>query len=116
MAKKIDWMYHRKGCETCKKATGYFEKAGCSVAAIEDAAKSKHGPDTALDVLKGADRMVAMKGAKIVSFDLKKDRPDDETLLAHLIGPTGNLRAPTMRVGKTIVVGFNADEYAKHFG
>ena len=54
--------------------------------------------------------MVA-KGKKVVTFDLRKDLPDDETLLAHLLGPTGNLRAPTLRRGKTLYVGFSEDAY-----
>ena len=29
-----------------------------------------------------------------------------------MLGPTGNLRAPTLRVGKTVVVGFNEDVYS----
>ena len=46
-------------------------------------------------------------------FDLVNGRPDDEGLLARLIGPTGNLRAPTARFGTTLVVGFNEEAYAK---
>ena len=42
---------------------------------------------------------------------MKKNPPDDETLLSHLLGPTGNLRAPTFRKGKTLVVGFNEQAY-----
>lgn len=44
-------------------------------------------------------------------FDLVRDRPDDETLLTRLLGPTGNLRAPTVRVGATLIVGFNEEAY-----
>jgi hypothetical protein len=66
--------------------------------------------------LHGVDRLVAAKGAKVVIFDLKMNRPRDEELLKHLIGPSGNLRAPTMRIGKTLVVGFNEAEYEKLFG
>lgn len=43
---------------------------------------------------------------------MKKDRPDDPTLLAHVLGSTGNLRAPTIRKGKTLLVGFNEEAYA----
>jgi hypothetical protein len=28
-----------------------------------------------------------------------------------MLGPTGNLRAPTARVGKVVLVGFNEDAY-----
>jgi len=59
---------------------------------------------------------VAIKGKKVVVFDLKHDRPDDATLLAHLMGPTGNLRAPTARIGRTVVVGFNEEAYKDVLG
>lgn len=29
-----------------------------------------------------------------------------------MLGPTGNLRAPTMRIGKTTVVGFHEDAFS----
>ena len=61
-------------------------------------------------------KLVAIKGKKVETFDLKKDRPADADLLARLIGPTGNLRAPTARVGRTLVVGFNPDAYRAVFG
>ena len=57
-----------------------------------------------------------MRGKNVVDFDLAKERPDDETLLKHLIGPTGNLRAPTVRVGDTLAVGFNEEAYRKLLG
>ena len=28
-----------------------------------------------------------------------------------MLGPTGNLRAPTVKVGKTMIVGFNDEAY-----
>jgi arsenate reductase-like glutaredoxin family protein len=43
---------------------------------------------------------------------MKKDKPDEETLTGILLGPTGNLRAPTMIVGNTMLVGFNEEAYA----
>jgi hypothetical protein len=30
-----------------------------------------------------------------------------------MLGPTGNLRAPTLRFGKTLIVGFNEETYNK---
>jgi len=60
--------------------------------------------------------VLVAKGKKIVSFDMKEDPPDRETLLAHLLGPTGNLRAPTLRRGKTLLVGFNDELYRQVLG
>lgn len=53
--------------------------------------------------------MVA-RGKKILDFDMASDVTDDE-LLAAVIGPSGNLRAPTIRVGKTIGVGFSEEAF-----
>jgi hypothetical protein len=51
------------------------------------------------------------KGRKVVTFDMKGDRPDEATLLKHLLGPTGNLRAPTIQTGTTLLVGFHDEAY-----
>jgi hypothetical protein len=52
------------------------------------------------------------RGQKAVHVDLKKSRPGKAELLALLLGPTGGLRAPTLRVGRTLLVGFNEKAYA----
>jgi len=57
---------------------------------------------------------VVAKGKKVVTFDMKQAPPDDDTLAAYLLGPTGNLRAPTIRQGKTLLIGFNEEAYTSH--
>jgi len=47
---------------------------------------------------------------------LKKADVDQSELVALMLGPTGNLRAPTLIVGKKVIVGFNEDLYAEVFG
>jgi hypothetical protein len=83
---------------------------------ITDASKERKGPKDALALARQASKIVVAKGKKKVVFDMKKDQPDDDTLLAHLMGPTGNLRAPTMRIGKTLLVGFGEEAYDEMFG
>jgi len=51
------------------------------------------------------------RGKQIVVFDMKTNPPDDDTLAAHLLGPTGNLKAPTLRRGQTLLVGFSEEAY-----
>jgi arsenate reductase-like glutaredoxin family protein len=51
----------------------------------------------------------------VVHFDLKKDKPDEAELLKAMLGPTGNLRAPALRAGKTLLIGFNEDMYQAVF-
>ncbi len=81
-----------------------------------DAGKDKRGRDEALKLAKTVDTVVVARGKKVVTFDMKKDPPDDDTLAAHLLGPTGNLKAPTLRKGKTILVGFGESAYQEVFG
>lgn len=41
--------------------------------------------------------------------------PDDDTLAAALLGPTGNLKAPTLRVRDLLLVGFGEAAYQQVF-
>ena len=42
---------------------------------------------------------------------------DDKTeILRDVIGPSGNLRAPTWKIGNEFVVGFNPELYSEIFG
>jgi len=36
---------------------------------------------------------------------------DKSTILQHVIGPSGNLRAPTYRIKNKFIVGFNQEFY-----
>lgn len=81
-----------------------------------NAGKVKLGRADALKLAKAASRVVASRGKKIVTFDMKKSPPSEAELLAVILGPTGNLRAPTLRVGNTLVVGFNEETYRAAVG
>lgn len=93
------------------RAQGFLEKHKVTVQSVTDASKERKGRADALALAKTVSRIVVAKGKKIVTFDLKKDKPDDDTLAAHLLGPTGNLRAPSVRRGATLYVGFHDDAY-----
>ena len=82
---------------------------------VVDANKHKQGRAEALALAKMVNVIHVAKGKKLVTLDMK-DAPDDETLVGHLLGPTGNLRAPTIRKGKTLYVGFNEEAYRQMVG
>jgi arsenate reductase-like glutaredoxin family protein len=63
-----------------------------------------------------AHRLIAAKGKKVTTIDLRTAPPADEVLAGLMLGPTGNLRAPIMRVGQTIVVGYNDQAFVDMFG
>ena len=98
---------------TCKRAQGFLEHHKTDVRETVAAKKTPIGPAEALKLLAGIDKVVASRGKAVVVLDLKADRPDDATILSHIIGRTGNLRAPAARVGRTLLVGFNPDAYKR---
>jgi hypothetical protein len=83
---------------------------------VVDAAKERKGRDEALKLARTAARVVVARGKKVVTFDMQREPPDDETLVAYLLGPTGNLKAPTLRVGDTLLVGFGEAAYEQVLG
>jgi hypothetical protein len=100
----------------CKKAQGFLESEAWEVRDQADAGKDRRGRDAALALAKTVDKVVVARGKNVTTFDMKKTPPDDDTLAAHLLGPTGNLRAPTFRKGKTLVVGFSEAAYQQVLG
>ena len=67
----------------------------------------------AKQLLKSAARLIVAKGKTVSEF--AGGKPGGNALKA-MLGPTGNLRAPTVRVGKKLLVGFNEDAYKSVFG
>lgn len=98
---------------TCGRTQEFLAKNQVATTEVVDAKKAPLGKKEALEMARGADELYATKGKKVFHFNMKKDKPDDNTLLAVLLGPSGNLRAPTFKVGKTLVVGFDAETYQK---
>ena len=76
-----------------------------------DAKKATMSKADALKLASGASRIIATKGKKVVSLDLDRQKPAPEELSALVVGPSGNLRAPTAWVGKTLLVGFDEGMY-----
>lgn len=111
MARTIDWYYHRKGCTSCAKAEAFLSKHGLTAREVFDARKVKYGKPQIAALLRGTSLVVASKGKASVDFDLRSDPPVEKVLYEHLIGPTGTLRAPAMRLGRTLVIGFNEERW-----
>jgi arsenate reductase-like glutaredoxin family protein len=95
----------------CTKAQGFLEQNEVQVKTVADARKESKGRADAIALAREAARLIVARGKKTVTVDMKHDAPDDDTLAGLLLGPSGNLRAPTVRKGKTLYVGFNEDTY-----
>lgn len=77
-------------------------------------ASRKLQADDARKLLRGANKLVVARGKKVSEFELGGRVSGDA--VAAMLGPTGNLRAPTAVAGKTVLVGFNDEAYSGAFG
>ncbi len=75
-------------------------------------ASRKLGEDRARELIAAARTIYIAKGRKLEVFS-GEDRADD--FVAKMLGATGNLRAPTVVVGPTVLVGFNEETYREVF-
>ncbi len=91
-----------------------FDEKGITINEAVEARKQKIADDDAWDLLSGAEKIVVGKGKKVVTFDPKMDSKED--ILKSCLGRTGNLRAPTLKIGNMLVVGFNDDIYSTYVG
>ena len=77
-------------------------------------ASRKLGASDAEEIASGSSKVYVAKGKKLDVFDVKTSKLSD--VVEKMLGPTGNLRAPTLRVGKTTVVGFNEETFDSILG
>ena len=76
-----------------------------------NADKTKYSKGEVLAHLRGIDEIYATKGRAVVHVNLKKENPGVARLFELLIGRTGNLRAPVLRSGRKLLVGFDETAY-----
>jgi len=77
-------------------------------------ASRKLGRSDAAEIAKNATRLIVAKGKKVDEFAPGGKAP--KAVVDAMLGPTGNLRAPCLVAGKTVLVGFNEDVYSEIFG
>lgn len=75
-------------------------------------ASRKLAKSEAAQLAKNASKIIVAKGKKVTEFAGGKATAE---VIEAMLGPTGNLRAPTIRKGKTVLVGFNDEAFAKVF-
>lgn len=63
--------------------------------------------EQALAVLDGVTDLYVARGRRVLHFDLRRARPPDQELLELMLGRSGKLRAPTIKAGTRLLVGYN---------
>ena len=101
---------------TCKKAQEFLAQIDCPVNTLVNARKEQFDRDAAQQLIQTVAHVIAVKGKKVLRFSMAKDPAITDYLLSAILGPSGNLRAPALRKGKTFVVGFHPDVYSEVLG
>jgi hypothetical protein len=81
-----------------------------------DARKQRYEHADLASLFSQVERVIVAKGRGTLAFDLQHDATDVDALSGHVLGRSGTLRAPTARVGRTLLVGFSEDAWGAHFG
>lgn len=74
-----------------------------------DAKKRPFPGEEAWQVIAEAEKVVVAAGKKLIEFDPRNC--DQGEMLKKITGPSGNLRAPTLKVGRVFYVGFHPEAY-----
>jgi len=112
MGKPITYAFFRKNCKTCEKALAHLESLNIGLPSnAEDARKVRKSQDEMVALARQHKKVISIKGSKVVECVIQKDDLTPAAILGLLSGPSGNLRAPTITVGKTLLVGFQPEAY-----
>ena len=76
-------------------------------------ASRKLGRKDAAALARAASRVIVAKGKKRSDF---QGGSASKEVVDAMLGPTGNLRAPVVRSGKTVLVGFHEEAYSEVLG
>jgi arsenate reductase-like glutaredoxin family protein len=101
---------------SCNRAQEFLATHDIRTLEEVDARKERLGANEALGLLQGVNKLIVSKGRKVTKVNLKTARPEDAELVRLMLGPTGNLRAPTIKSKKTLLIGFNLEAYESVLG
>ena len=79
-----------------------------------DARKQRFGAADLVKLFRGSTKIITARGKQALVLDLKND-PSAAELAQHALGPSGNLRAPALKLGKTWLIGFGETAWVEFF-
>ena len=100
---------------SCKRSDAFLGDRDVAVRETVDARKEKFTKSDLKKLFEDASKLYAMRGKKSVLYDMKKDPPSQAELEKAVLGPSGGLRAPSLRMGKTWIVGFSEPNWEEIF-
>ena len=113
MPADFTWYYHRKNCTSCTRAAEFLERHAIETPEKVIANKIRFDGEQARELALDAAEIWSMRGKK--KLQLRVDESNSDNLDQALLGPSGKLRAPAIRVGDRLVIGFDEAMYRELF-
>ena len=89
---------------SCARTRAVLDQAGARIGEERSSRQSPMTDAEARALLKSVDLVIVARGKSSRTIPAPEARPDD------LRGPTGGIRAPIVKKGKTLLVGFSETE------
>ncbi len=86
-----------------------FEERQVDVVQVKDAKKEKIDAEKAWDMIRTCETVWIGKGKKVLEFSPGGENRED--ILKAAMGRSGNLRAPSVKAGKQMLIGYNEALY-----
>jgi hypothetical protein len=94
---------------SCTKARAVLSETETKVVEEVDAKQEVITTSDVWTVLSRADKIYVASGQKILTYEPNSSNRDE--LIKKTTGRTGNLRAPALKIGNELYVGFNTSMY-----
>jgi arsenate reductase-like glutaredoxin family protein len=111
MGGRLDWYLHRKNCASCAKSEAWLAQQGIVPAEQVDARKQRFDASSAWELLRSCTQVFVARGKSWAAYD-PLDPTQAEELEKKMLGPHGTLRAPALRFGKIMAIGYEPKMYA----
>jgi arsenate reductase-like glutaredoxin family protein len=110
----INWAYFRKGCASCQKAQESLGRMNVEIKTEVNARKEPLEAQKTWALLVDSRKILIASGSKIREFSPQPDKKDE--ILKIVLGRSGILRAPTLKIGNTFYIGYNNEMYDQLVG
>lgn len=111
MSEQLDWYLHRKNCASCTKSEAWLAEQGIAAAEQVDARKHRFDEAQAWELIQSCAQVYVARGKSWAAYD-PNDAEQRAELGKKMLGPHGTLRAPALRFGKVMVIGYEPGMYA----
>jgi hypothetical protein len=101
---------------SCVRGDEFLAARRIAVRETADAKKERYTAADLPGLMRGASEVLVARGKKSQTIRPGSDKAAWKEIAEVAIGPTGNLRAPTLRRGKRWIVGFGEEAWREAFG